>query len=640
MTLAYKKQEDGSNEKKKERLCVDFRKMNKLVKPQTQPFPLIEDLLNKMVNCKYFTTLDINSAFWSIPLRIQDRHKTAFVTQEGHFQWTCLPFGLKTSPAIFQRILSNIIRKHELSEFAVNFIDDIIIFSKDFEEHITHISKLLEAIIKEGFKLKFSKCSFAKKTAKYLGHIIEENSIKPLKDNLTAVKNFPVPQSRKNVRQFLGKINFYHKFIPHSTTTLEPLHNLLRKDVRFIWSDKCQEAFKKIKTWLCSEPVLKIFDPDAPIEIYTDASIVGIGAVLKQKDEKNNNRPVAYFSKKLTESQKKKKAIYLECLAIKEAVKYWQYWLMGKEFIVYSDHRPLENMNLKARTDEELGDLMYYLSLYNLKIKYNPGKTNQEADCLSRNPVLEPSENLDDCITFVNYACKDVQMETLKSINLTNLEEIKKDQSIKLEPENKNKLIFENGIYYKKRKKNKKIIISEEFSIQLIKKVHDKYCHLGKTQMINKITPFYTSKNLIKNINRICDTCEICLKNKTRRKSKYGFMSHLGPATRPFEIVSIDTVGGFGGGRSTKKYLHILIDHFTRYVYILTSANQTANDFVKLTKMVTRNYKIETILTDQYPGINSKEYKEFLKEEKIKLIFKAVDAPFSNGLNERVNQTG
>lgn len=214
VTLAYKKEEN-----KKSRLCIDFRDLNKIIIPQTQPFPLIEDLMVKTRNCKYFSTLDINSAFWSIPLRIQDRKNTAFVTQEGHFQWTCLPFGLKTAPAIFQRILSNIIRKHKMSEFAVNYIDDILVFSKTFNEHIQHLSKLLEAIITEGFRLKFSKCTFAANSVKYLGHIIENNSIRPLKDYLVAVKKFPIPETRKNVRQFLGKIHYYHKFVPNISST-------------------------------------------------------------------------------------------------------------------------------------------------------------------------------------------------------------------------------------------------------------------------------------------------------------------------------------------------------------------------------------------------------------------------------------
>lgn len=157
---------------------------------------------------------------------------------------------------------------------------------------------------------------------------------------------------------------------------MDPLHNLLRKGQNFTWSEKCQESFENIKKLLCSQPVLAIFNTNLPIYIYTDASIQGVGAVLKQPQENNEEKPVAYFSKKLNETQKRKKAIYLECLAIKEAVMYWQYRLIGKKFTVFSDHKPLEKMNLKARTDEELGDLAYYLSQYDFEVKYSPGKYN------------------------------------------------------------------------------------------------------------------------------------------------------------------------------------------------------------------------------------------------------------------------
>lgn len=620
VTLAYKREDN-----RKSRLCIDFRDLNKIVIPQSQPFPLIEDLMVKTNNCTFFSTLDINSAFWSIPLKIEDKCKTAFVTQEGHYQWTCLPFGLKTAPAIFQRILSNIVRKHKLSGFAVNYIDDILIFSKTFEEHIMHLSQLLEAILAEGFRLKFSKCIFASNSVKYLGHIIENGFIKPLKDNLISIKNFPVPEKQKNVRQFLGKINYYNKYIPKVAIILDPLHNLLRKNQKFIWSEECEKSFNKIKLLLCSQPILRIFDPNLPIYIYTDASIQGIGAVLKQQEQNEDKKPVAYFSRKLNEAQKRKKPIYLECLAIKEAVKFWQHWLIGKKIIVYTDHKPLENLRIKSRTDEELGDLTYYLSQYDIEIRYNPGVSNQEADCLSRNPVLEADENTE---------------EKLKIVNLISLEDIKNDQNNnKRLQEKRNNLKYENDIYYTKSKKRYKILLSEEFSKNLIKYVHNTYCHIGKTQMQSKITPFYTAKNMTNNIKILCDQCEICIKNKSRKKSRIGLLSHLGPATYPFEIVSIDTIGGFGGSRSTKKYLHLLVDHFTRYAYITTSKTQTSNDFIKLIKKITENYNIGTILADQYPGINSKELKKFLNENNISLIFTAINSPFSNGLNERLNQT-
>lgn len=620
VTMAYKKEEG-----RRSRLCIDFRDLNKIVVPQSQPFPLIDDLMQKTRNCKFFTTLDINSAFWSIPLKIEDRKKTAFVTQEGHYQWTCLPFGLKTSPAIFQRVLSSIIRKHRLSDFTVNYIDDILIFSKTFDEHIIHLSLLLEAILKEGFRLKFSKCNFAQDSVKYLGHIIKNNTVTPLKDNLIAIKEFPTPKTQKQVRQFLGKINFYGKYMPHTSIVLDPLHNLLRKGQKFIWSEKCQESFETVKKHLCSKPILAIFDPNLPIRIYTDASMQGIGAVLKQTQQNGEEKPCAYFSKKLSDAQKKKKAIYLECLAIKEAIKYWQIWLIGKKFTVFSDHKPLEKMNIKSRTDEELGDLTHYLSQFEFDIIYSPGKYNIEADSLSRNPVLEPSEN---------------QEEVLKVVNLVKLEDILSDQDKNDDlKQNKNKLNFKNNVYFKQIGRKEKIILSEDFSKKMIKNIHFYYCHIGIQQMNRKIQPFYTAKNLTNNIKNVCDSCEVCIKNKSRGKYKFGLMSHLGPATYPFEIVSIDTIGGFGGSRSTKTYLHLLVDHFTRYAYIMTSKTQSSNDFIKLVSKVSQENKIGMIMSDQYPGINSKDFKLFLDRENIPIIFTAVNAPFSNGLNERLNQT-
>lgn len=620
VTLAYKREEN-----KRSRLCIDFRDLNKIVVPQSQPFPLIEDLMVKTRDCKFFSTLDLNSAFWSIPLRVNDRYKTAFVTQEGHFQWTCLPFGLKTSPAIFQRIMCNIIRKHKLGEFTVSYIDDILLFSKSFSDHIVHLAKLFQAIKIEGFRLKFSKCTFATDSVKYLGHIIQNNAVRPLKDNLVSIKNFPTPKTQKHVRQFLGKINFYHKYVPKMAIKLEPLHNLLRKGQIFNWTKACQESFDEMKEILCSQPILTIFDPNLPIHIYTDASILGVGAVLKQPQENNEEKPVAYFSRKLNEVQKRKKAIYLECLAIKECVNYWQHWLIGRKFTVFSDHKPLENMNIKSRTDEELGDLTYYLSQYNFKIKYSPGRYNIEADCLSRNPVLEPDENLH---------------EQLQIVNLIKLEDILKDQakSVKLQYR-KDKLISKNKIYYKKVKKKEKIILSEKFSIEFIKNIHTNLGHIGIKQMQRMISSLYTAENMTTNIKRTCENCTVCIKNKSRGQNKYGLMSHLGPATKPFEICSIDTIGGFGGSRSTKRYLHLLSDHFTRYAYILTSRTQNAKDFIKLVNNSADTNDIGMILSDQYPGLNSKEFKTFLDKKNIPIIFTAVNSPFSNGLNERLNQT-
>lgn len=231
--------------------------------------------------------------------------------------------------------------------------------------------------------------------------------------------------------------------------------------------------------------------------------------------------------------------------------------------------------------------------------------------------------------------------DNLRTVNIIDIHDIIYDQAHNLQiKELERNIILENGIYYKKSGINrKKIILSEDYSKTIIKKVHEKYCHTGINQTESKIKPFYTAPNLSENIKYICKNCEICIKNKTRLNKKYGFMSQLGPAIKPFQIMSLDTIGGFGGQRSTKRYMHLLVDHFTRYAYILCSKNQHARDFIKLIEKIPKEETIDILLSDQYPAFNSNEFKNYLKNRNIQLILTAVDAPFSNGLNERLNQT-
>jgi len=615
--MVFKKEEG-----KRSRFCIDYKELNKIVVSESQPFPRIDDLTLSARNCKFFTKLDINSAFWSIPIRKKDRHKLAFVTHHGHWQWNCLPFGLKSAPAIFQRILSSVLRKKGLDKFTKNYIDDMLIFSKTYKEHIMHIKKTIRALREEGFKLNKKKCQFALREVTFLGHRIGNNLIKPINDNVIAIKNFPIPQTKKQVRQFLGKINFYLEYIPQHAILLDPLRNLLRKNIEFIWSKQCNSSFEETKKYLLSAPALAIFDEEAPIYVFTDASIEGVGAILKQPQEDKSLKTVFYFSKKLNKSQKTKKAIYIECLAIKETILYWQYYLIGKKFVIFTDHRPLENFNIKNSNDPQLIDILNYISQFDFDIVYNPGKDNIEADCLSRNPVLEPHENSEN-------------ESVIKTANFVSIEEIKNDQkAIKID----NSCEIKDEIMYKILKNKKKIWITEEFGISIIKQIHLEQGHIGVKQLILTLCNKIYFKNMHKHIKKVCKSCGTCIKNKTRVGCFKAPLSQLGPAEKPFEIMSLDTIGGFKG-KSTKRYLHLLVDHLTRYAYISTSKTQVANDFIKLVEKVENKNKIEIILTDQYAGINSAKFKQFTKKKNISLIFTAVDCAFSNGLNERTNQT-
>lgn len=238
----------------------------------------------------------------------------------------------------------------------------------------------------------------------------------------------------------------------------------------------------------------------------------------------------------------------------------------------------MENLNVENRTDEELGDMTHYISQYNCTIKYNPGKNNVEADFFSRNPVLKPDENKDDVLKTVN----DITLQEIIDDKKLNTQLIKDEHNFTTQDE----------IYYRNIKNKKKIVLSEEYSKTLIKRTHENYCHTGMKQTTRKIKPFYTAPNLSEKIQRICKNCEVCIKNKTRLNRKYGLMSHLGPAGRPFQRMSLDSIGGFGGQRSTRRYLHLLEDPFTRFTHILCSKTQDAPNFIKLIEKVPAEEKI------------------------------------------------
>lgn len=623
VTLQYKKVGLGST-KEKTRMCCDFRELNKITIPESQPFPLIDEIIIKSRGCSWYSALDINLAFWSIPIRPEDRHKSAFITQRGHYEWRSMPFGLKTAPATFQRILSGVLRRNGLSDFCINYLDDILVFSKSYEDHVSHLRMLFNCIYKEGFRLSFRKCNFAKQSIEYLGHVLSSDYVKPLNDNLISIQNFPIPSTTRHIKQFLGKINFYRKFIPNSASLLEPLHNLLRKRTPFVWSTQCQISFDTVKTLLTSEPILAIFDRTKSTLIYTDASGIGVGAVMKQKQDDGFEKPVAYFSRKLSEAQRKKKAIYIEAYAIREALRFWRYWLLGHRFTVITDHKPLEHLNLKARTDEELGDLAHELLQYDFDVIYRPGSYNSEADCLSRNPVIDPPS--------------DVVPESplLQSFNFLSLNDIHSLQSSIVQgPSDK----LKSGVIFRKFKSGSYIVLDAENGKKLVNKVHSHFGHIGAGHCISIVSKHFRFPRMYNICREISRKCTVCIANKTRRIRRSGTLGHFGPASRPFEIMSLDTIGGFGGNNSSKRYLHLLVDHFSRYAFILCTSGQSSRDFISLLKSVLSIHHIETLLTDQYGGLSSDEFASFCNSSNINHVFVAVDCAFSNGLNERTGQT-
>jgi len=274
-----------------------------------------------------------------------DKPKTAFVTPDGLFQFRVMPFGLNGAPATFQRMMDTVMQG--LGCFSAVYLDDIVIYSESWEEHLKHIREALERLRKSNLTAKPSKCQFRMKECVYLGHKIGNGEVKPDQDKISAVTNYPVPKTKKQVRGFLGLTGYYRKFIQNYAEKAAPLTDLTKKSLpdKVMWTVKCEKAFNTLKTALCQSPILKSPDFERKFILQTDASDIGVGAVLSQLDEEGKECPLAYYSRKLLPREKRYSTVEKECLAIKLAVEHFKVYLLGKPFTIHTDHRSLIWLN-------------------------------------------------------------------------------------------------------------------------------------------------------------------------------------------------------------------------------------------------------------------------------------------------------
>ena len=266
------------------RLCIDYRRLNSHSKVDAYPMPRVDDLIDQVAGAPYITTLDLTKGYWQVPVAKEDREKTAFTTPFGLYQFTRMPFGLQGAPATFQRMVDKIL--NGLNDFAGAYIDDVIVFSRSWSEHLQHLETVLRKIQQAGLTIKRKKCQFAMAECGYLGHVIGSGKVRPEVAKIQAVKNFEQPTSKTRVRSFLGLTGYYRKFIPDYATLGAPLTDLTRKTKpnRVAWTPECAVAFDQLKNSLCASLVLKSPDWDRPFIVQTDASNRGVGAVLSQSD--------------------------------------------------------------------------------------------------------------------------------------------------------------------------------------------------------------------------------------------------------------------------------------------------------------------------------------------------------------------
>ena len=301
--------------------------------------PRIDDLIDELGGASFVTTLDLVKGYWQVPVREENRPKTAFSTPRGLFQFWMMPFGLQGAPATFQRMMGSLLRGLEGRTAA--YLDDIVIYSTTWEQHPQDIANALQRLREAGLTIKPKKCQFGMKECVYFDHIVGNGQVKPEESKVEDLRNFPLPKTKRKVRAFSGLSGYYRKFIPHYATVAALLTDLTRRNspTRVVWTAECQIAFDSLKESLCNSPVLRSPDFAAEFILQTDAFNRGIGAVLSQRHDDGVDHPIAYYSKKLQPREERYATVEKECLAIKMAIENFRVYLLGHHFTIQTVHR-------------------------------------------------------------------------------------------------------------------------------------------------------------------------------------------------------------------------------------------------------------------------------------------------------------
>jgi hypothetical protein len=366
------------------RFCIDYRKVNDKTVPDAHPLPRIDDLIDKVGKAKYMTKIDLSRGYWQVPLEEQSIPISAFVTPFGHFQWRYMPFGLRNAPATFQRLVWKILAG--LEDFTGAYLDDIIIFSNSWAEHLRHLDIVFSRLQSAGLTLKRAKCVFATAVVDYLGHRIGPGKVQPRELKVQALLNFPRPTNRKQLQSYLGLAGYYRRYIPHFALLSASLTDMLRKGCPFTWTPRAEESFVEIKSRLASRPVLRPPDFSRPFNIGVDASGVAIGAHLFQIYN-GVEHPVCYYSKRLTPCQQRYSTVEKEAFALLSAVRSFRVYFGNHPVTVYSDHSPLQFINRMANHNDKLLRYSLELQQYNMRVLHRAGKDNTIPDILSRPSV-------------------------------------------------------------------------------------------------------------------------------------------------------------------------------------------------------------------------------------------------------------
>ena len=662
------KKSDGST-----RLCVDYRRLNAVTESDSYPLPVIEDIVMELGNSKVFSQIDLLQAYHQVPCAPGTAELTGFRVYRGHYMYLKAPFGLKQMPSVFQRLMNLVFNVNPTKKYVATYLDDVLVHSDSVESHLEHLEDVLVKLKEAGLKLKLKKCSFYKDNVKYLGYDLTKEGFKPQKDKLTAISNFPRPTSADAVRSFLGMAGYYRIYIHNFSSIARPLTDMLKKDAKFLWTKECENSFNLLKDKLTSAPLLAYPDYSREFVVETDASGVGIGAILSQKDPVTGRlKPISYASRLLKTAERNYSTIDREALAVVWALKKFKYVIFGYEITVLTDHKPLCSLFVNTLPEGRLGRWALCIQEYGIKILYKPGKHNLGADALSRYPAQmdgsssNKGDNDSKGIIVVNSKeLKTKQPPTAWTIDKL-IENQKKDPvfgaiywylcfdrddskpKVPLGLNLENFFLSGEVLHYRETGKGSregqnriKVAVPSILVPRLLKLYHDlpSAGHRGIEATMARIEERYVVNQLKEQTKDHIETCVKCVEHRVNPR-KGAPLSQYQIIPKVFHQMHFDILGPLPKTDRGNSYIIVYVDRFSRYTIIDTIPNRLTTTVAQsLFNRVIAEYSCPAVIvSDNGLELISKVIQELCSSFGIRKVEITAYVPSANGLAEVANK--
>ena len=604
--VIVKKKIDASG-KQEYRCCVDLRGVNALTKPFIYPLPPIDTILSRLRHKKYFTQLDACQGFYQIGIKKEDRDKTQFVCELGSFRYCRMPMGARNASSYYQKLM-DILLSGIKNKFAQAYIDDVLVSSSEFKDHLNHIEEVFKRFRKANLKLKPTKCKFGYQQLSMFGHKVSAHGIIPDESNVEAILKLPVPTKLKELQSLLASFNYYRKYIKRFSKRVAPLRKLLQKGIKFKWTEKCEEAYKDMKTALTSAPVLKHFDPNLETVLTTDASTDGLGAELKQRHE-DGFHPVCYISRSLTPAEAKWNVTDLELLAMTWATKKLKEYLIGLPFSIETDHCALCGIlrSKKVEMSPKMTRMVMQLQEFQiLGIRHIKGSVNHTPDMLSRLGHTPEREVIKVNNCEISQVCRQESDPYIADImnqlrNGTASPRIAK----------KFKLIGNQLFCHNPGKINEYVYCLPKSALpDLLKAFHDDPLggsHFGMKKTYLKIKSRFHIPNLKDSVYKYVQSCPQCQAKKAFRRKPYGKPLKIPIPGSPRRHWQIDVVGPVKRAASGNLYILSAQDYYSKYVEFQAVPDATAERVARfvISRIVANHGTPEIIQTDRGSNFTS-----------------------------------